>query len=156
MKKHRKLRVGENAFCWFLLAFSLFLLGCSYQISGFSSVSSPGMFPLIAASIMVLSAVLILTGNRKAEKPATKNLLDELHQAAKEVFNSTFLIYSMCIIVYMIILKPLHFLPSSYIFLTGSIIYLKGSTPLKSFIISALTLGVIYLIFHYFFRVVLP
>ena len=105
---------------------------------------------------MVLSAVLILTGNRKAEKPATKNLLDELHQAAKEVFNSTFLIYSMCIIVYMIILKPLHFLPSSYIFLTGSIIYLKGSTPLKSFIISALTLGVIYLIFHYFFRVVLP
>jgi hypothetical protein len=35
-------------------------------------------------------------------------------------------------------------------------IYLKGGTVLKSIIISVATLGFIYIMFQYFFRVVLP
>jgi len=156
MKTSRKLHAGENAFAWGLLAFSLFLLVCAYLISGFASVSSPGTFPMIAAAVMVISLALLLLGNRKAEKPETDGLKDELRQAARQIFTPVFLIYTAIVIAYMLIIQPLHFLPSSFAFLLASMIYLKGSTPVKSLIISAATLGGIYLIFHYLFRVVLP
>ena len=156
MKKSRKLHYGENAFTWFLLTFSVFVLVFACLISGFSSVSSPGTFPMVAAAVMVFSILLVLRGNRKSEKPDSENLTDELRQAAREIFSPVFLLYTGIVIVYMLIIQPLHFLPSSFVFLLVSMIYLKGSTPIKSLIISAVTLGVIYLIFHYLFRVVLP
>ena len=156
MKTTRKLHAGENAFTWLLLAFSLFLLVCAYLISGFASVSSPGTFPMIAATVMIISLALALLGNRKAKKPETDGLKVELSQAARQIFTPVFLIYTGIIIVYMLIIQPLHFLPSSFFFLLASMIYLKGSTPVKSLLISAATLGAIYLIFHFLFRVVLP
>lgn len=57
---------------------------------------------------------------------------------------------------YMILIETIHFLPSSFAFLLASMIYLKGSTIIKSLIISILTLACIYFVFEYFFRVVLP
>ena len=156
MKTPRKLQAGENLFTWVLLIFSLFVLVCAYLISGFESVSEPGTFPMIASAVMVVSIVMVLLDNRKAEKPEEKGLKNELRQAVKDIFSPVFLIYTGIIIVYMIIIQPLHFLPSSFAFLLGSMIFLKGSTPLKSLLISAGTLGGIYLIFHYLFRVVLP
>ena len=139
-----------------MLAFSLFVLFLAYRISGFSSISSPGTFPMGAAAVMVLSIILILLDNRKKEKPDVAGLADELHRAAKEVLSKVFLIYTAVIIVYMILLEPLHFLPSSFAFLFVSMMYLKGSTFLKSLMIAAVSLGGIYFIFQYFFRVVLP
>lgn len=156
MKKNRKLRDGENAFTWLLLSFSLAVLIMACCISGFASISSPGMFPMAAAAVMVISTVILLIGNRKAEKPVAKDLKEELRRAAKEVFSSVFLIYTAIVIGYMIIIQPLHFLPSSFGFLLVSMIYLKGSTAVKSLIISIATLGGIYFVFHYLFRVVLP
>ena len=156
MKKSRKLHYGENAFTWFLLAFSIFVLVFAYLISGFSSVSSPGTFPMIAAAVMVVSVIFVLRGNRKAEKPEAENFIDELRKATREIFSPVFMIYTGIIIVYMLMIQPLHFIPSSFAFLLVSMIFLKGSTPVKSLLISAVTLGVIYLIFHYLFRVVLP
>ena len=156
MKETHKLHAGENLFSWALLAFSIFVLILAYRISGFSSISSPGMFPMVAASVMVISIAMVLLGNRKAEKPHTGGLKTELRLAATEIFTPQFLIYTAIIIVYMLIIQPLHFLPSSFAFLLTSMIYLKGSTPVKSLLISAATLGGIYLIFHYLFLVVLP
>ncbi|HIJ57757.1 MAG TPA: tripartite tricarboxylate transporter TctB family protein, partial [Deltaproteobacteria bacterium] len=127
-----------------------------YRISGFSSISSPGTFPMIAASVMVLSIVLLMLDNRKMKKPDVVGLADELRRTVKEVLSRVFLIYTAVIIVYMILIEPLHFLPSSFVFLFVSMIYLKGSTFFKSLIISAVSLGGIYFIFQYFFRVVLP
>ena len=94
--------------------------------------------------------------NRKMKKPDVVGLADELRRTAKEVLSRVFLIYTAVIIVYMILIEPLHFLPSSFVFLFVSMIYLKGSTFFKSLIISAVSLGGIYFIFQYFFRVVLP
>lgn len=105
---------------------------------------------------MVISIVLLLIGNRKAEKPDAETLKEELSRAAGDVFNKVFLIYTGIIIIYMIAIQPFHFLVSSFGFLLVSMIYLKGSAPLKSLIISVVTLGAIYFLFHFLFRVVLP
>jgi len=156
MKEIRKLRAGENLFAWLMMALSLFVLIQAYLISGFSSISSAGMFPMVAAAIMVVAMALILLNNRKLAKPDADGLKDELRQAAKQVLPKVFLVYTGIIIGYMILIQPLHFLPSSFAFLLVSMIYLKGSTVIKSLIISILTLACIYIVFQFFFRVVLP
>ena len=156
MKEIRKLRAGENLFAWLMMALSLFVLIQAYLISGFSSISSAGTFPMVAAAIMVVAMALILLNNRKLAKPDADGLKDELRQAAKQVLPKVFLVYTGIIIGYMILIRPLHFLPSSFAFLLVSMIYLKGSTVIKSLIISILTLACIYIVFQYFFRVVLP
>ena len=139
-----------------MMALSLFVLIQAYLISGFASISSAGMFPMVAAAIMVLSMALVLLNNVKLEKPHGDGLKDELHRAAKEVLPTVFLVYTGIIIGYMLLIQPLHFLPSSFAFLLISMIYLKGSTILKSLIIATLMLACIYIVFQYFFRVVLP
>lgn len=156
MKERRTLHLGETAFTWLMLAFSLFVLVQAYRISGFSSVSSPGMFPMLAAAAMVISLVLLLLDNRQAKKPDAHDLKDELWRAAQNIFLPEILIYSGIIVLYMILIEPLHFLPSSFLFLAGSMMYLKGSTPVKALFISVGTLGGIYLIFRTLFRVILP
>lgn len=156
MEKDRKLRAGENFFAWILLLFSLFILVQAYFISGFSSISSAGTFPMAASAVMVVSCCLILFKNRRLEKPDTKHLRDELIQAVKEVLPTIFLVYTIIVIVYAALLKPLHFLPSSFLFLIISIIYLKGTTVPRAIIISTSILVFIYILFQYIFRVVLP
>jgi putative tricarboxylic transport membrane protein len=156
MKKSRKLRAGENAFTILLLAFSLFILVIAYRISGFSSISSPGAFPMAAGLVMLISAALVLVGNRKLEKPGAEGIKDELKQAAKAVFPKEFIIYTFIIIGYMILIQPIHFIPSSFVFMVISMIVLRGSGLVRSLLISAATLTCIYVIFEYFFRVVMP
>lgn len=156
MREIRKLRAGENAFAWLMMALSLFVLIQAYLISGFSSISSAGTFPMVAAAIMVVAMAMILLNNRKLTKPDADGLKDELRRAAKQVLPKVFLVYTGVIIGYMLLIQPLHFLPSSFAFLLVSMIYLRGSTVIKSLIISTLTLACIYIVFQYFFRVVLP
>ncbi len=156
MKKSRKLRDGETIFIWLLMAFSVFVLIMAHRISGFSSISSPGTFPMASATVMVVTTVVLLIGNRKAQKPDAANFKEELGRAARNVFSPVFLIYTAIVLVYMIALQPFHFLPSSLAFLLVSIIFLRGSRPLKALFIGIGTLGGIYFIFHYLFRVVLP
>jgi putative tricarboxylic transport membrane protein len=156
MKKDRKLRAGENIFGWILLLFSLYILLQAYFISGFSSISSAGTFPMAASAVMVVSSGLILLNNRRLKKPDTKNIRDELVLTVKTVLPSIFLFYIVIVIVYAALLKPLHFLPSSLAFLIISIIYLKGTTVPKTILISISILVFIYILFQYVFRVVLP
>ncbi|MGA7277773.1 MAG: tripartite tricarboxylate transporter TctB family protein [Desulfocapsaceae bacterium] len=139
-----------------MLLLSLFVLIQAYLISGFSSLSSAGTFPMGASAVMVIAMIFILLNNLKRKRILSDGLKNELRQAVKIVLPNVFLIYSLIVIIYMILLKPLHFLPSSFVFLLVSMIYLKGGNILKSLIISVLTLSFIYLIFQYFFRVVLP
>ncbi len=156
MKKERKLRAGENVFGWLMMALSLFVLVQAFLISGFSSISSAGTFPMLASAVMVVAAASMLLHNRKLKKPDTDSFKNELQQAAKQVLPKVFLVYMIIVIGYIILIQPLHFLPGSFVFLLGSMIYLKGSGALKSLIISTITLSCIYILFQYFFRVVLP
>ncbi len=138
------------------MAFSLFVLVMAFRISGFTSISSPGAFPMGAGLVMVVSAGLILLENRKLEKPDVKDFTDELRVVANTVFPREFLIYTCIIVGYMIMIKPLHFLPSSFIFMVVSMVILRGSGFVKSLLISAGTMACIYVVFQFFFRVVMP
>lgn len=156
MKQDRKLRAGENVFVWLMMIISLFVLAQAFLISGFSSISSAGTFPMGASAVMVIAMASTLIKNRKLKKADADGFKGELLLATKQVLPKVFLVYTLLVIGYVILIKPLHFLPSSFVFLLISMIYLKGSTAFKSVIISIITLGCIYFMFQYLFRVVLP
>ena len=109
-----------------------------------------------ASAVMVIAMASTLFNNRKLKKADTDGLKDELRLATSQVLPKVFLVYTLLIIGYVILIKPLHFLPSSFFFLLISMIFLKGSNAFKSLIISTITLGCIYFMFQYLFRVVLP
>ena len=111
---------------------------------------------MAAGAVMVISAGLVLLGNRKLEKPDAQHFRDEMKIAVKAIFPKEFVIYTGIIIGYMIVLQPLHFLPSSFVFMAVSMVVLRGTGWVKSLLISAGTLVCIYIIFQYFFRVIMP
>jgi hypothetical protein len=111
---------------------------------------------MAAGVVMVISAILVLIGHRKLEKPDVENFADEMKLAVKNVFPKEFIIYAGIIIAYMVLIQPLHFLPSSFAFMVVSMLVLRGSGIVKSLLISAVTLACIYVIFQYFFRVIMP
>lgn len=109
-----------------------------------------------ASAVMVIAMASTLIKNRKLKKADADGFKGELLLATKQVLPKVFLVYTLLVIGYVIFIQPLHFLPSSFVFLLISMIYLKGSTAFKSVIISIITLGCIYFMFQYLFRVVLP
>lgn len=153
-KNPKTLPAGQIYFDFFLFVFSVVVLILAYKISGFG-LSEPGTFPLASSSVMVLSLAAVLRGNRKKPR-REEGVLTQLKKAGNKLFTREFLIFSSITIFYIIAVEPLHFLASSFIFLTLSIIVLKGSKPLYAVLISAGMLAFIYVVFLYFFKVILP
>lgn len=156
MDEKKELRAGENLFAWLMLGLSTFVLVQAYMISGFSSIDSPGTFPMGAGAVMVIASILVLLKNHRLKRPDSAKLKEELHQAAATVLPKVFVVYCVIIIAYMLLIRPLHFFPASFAFLLISMVYLRGATWLRSLLIAALMLACIYIVFQYFFRVVLP
>jgi putative tricarboxylic transport membrane protein len=86
-----------------------------------------------------------------------ESFFQKLNYVFRTVFPKQIIVFSGIIILYMILLVPLHFLVSSFLFLIVSMVYFLGLKFAKSAIpLSAIVLFVIYVIFHYIFRIVLP
>lgn len=150
-----KLNPGEGWFDGIILIASLVVLVLAYRISGFS-ISAAGTFPMASSAVMVGSMLMVLWGNRSKATGGYGSSFNELRQALKTVFTKDFIVFVVLSTLYILSIESLHFVPTSFVFIAVSIIYLKGSSPLKAFLISSITLTFIYLIFLYFFKVLLP
>jgi putative tricarboxylic transport membrane protein len=150
-----RLRSGENWFDWLMMVLSIVVFILAYQISGFASCA-PGTFPLVASLTMVISMTLVLLGNRKRPKPQVSGWLEEVRRTINRVAPRVILIYTSIIIAYAFLIVPLHFYPSTCLFLFISMMYLKGVGWLKSLLISIGSLVAVYAIFQFVFKVTLP
>ena len=139
-----------------MLVFSIVVLVLACQISGICETCAPGTFPMAAAAVMVISMVAVLVENRKLQKPNTTGWRDEMHRAANRMLPGIIVGYVGIILAYMLLILPIHFFPSSFIFLFVSMIYLRGTSWFRSLLISCGALIGIYIIFKFAFRVVLP
>ena len=70
------------------------------------------------------------------------------------VFPKTVAVYTGILVLYILFLYPLHFWVSSYLFLLGSFVFLRGAKPFQALFIAAGLLVVIYFLFQYLFRVI--
>ena len=149
MTSHQPRRPGEVLFNFAMVAGSLFLLWSAYGISAFEALSAPGTVPMATTAIMAICAGLIL--RESLAKPA-----DTSERISRDILPMSVIVTIALVTVYALLLKPLGFLPTSFLFLTALIAYLKKSSLIWSATVSLGVVLVIYLVFRIIFKVLMP
>ncbi|MCB1388277.1 MAG: tripartite tricarboxylate transporter TctB family protein [Rhodobacteraceae bacterium] len=145
-------RPGELVFALVLLAASLVLIWQAWGIGGYrprAALSWPGAIPLATALIMAGTTVIVAI--RTWRQPRTP---DETLRIA--VFPSQVIVMAVLIVGYGLLLKPLGFLPTSFLFLFVSTFYLAQRGLWFALWVSVLALAVIWLVFRIVFTVLMP
>ena len=111
---------------------------------------SPALFPkILAVSLIVLACILIIRGLREGKNwKFSFNIHDRNSFLALGFVVGTFL--------YGLTIEYLGFLVVTTLYTLVFILWMKGAKPLKAFIISCITAGVIYYVFHKLMFVPLP
>lgn len=146
-------RPGERIFIWLLLVCGIFVLITALMIPNLENLSSSGAFPIFVGSILILTMVRVLCQNRK--RYAASTVHDECRQVPAFVLPITVVGYAAILMLYILITAPLHFIPSSFVFLVVSFIFLRGASPFRAVLIGAGTLAGIYILFQTIFKVML-
>lgn len=144
-------RPGELAFAIILVVFSVAAFWQSYSISGFTGKTTPGVFPMLASGIMMISGVLILLA--AVRMPPTPN---DANGFFTEVVFVNHIVLIGLVFGYVILMPILGFILSSALFLFSAFQILWRKNPFVTLALTALTLGVIYVVFREVFQVVLP
>jgi putative tricarboxylic transport membrane protein len=155
LSDHKKRLPGEFTFTCLLLLGSLFLLHQSYGISGFESITSAGMFPMMSALVMVLTVAVALHHTFKA----TLNLSEGdsvTHQFVRQISPMVFVYFTLTVFAFMLLLPRLGFVVSAFVFLVVAMRLLGSKRWGLNFVLSAASLGAVYVIFQKVFSVVLP
>lgn len=149
MQTKQPRRPGELVFTLAMVLGSLFLLWSAYGISGFEAKSAPGAVPMVTTAIMVICGLLILR-ETLGKSAATGETV------SRDILPMPVIVTIVAIAAYALALKPLGFLPTSFLFLTGLIGYLAGGNFLRAAIQSLLIVALIYLLFRIVFTVLMP
>lgn len=144
---------GELVFSLAVLIFSLFAAWQAWTIAGFSSLSSAGVFPMIATFTMVVSGLIIVAQAARAQPAAERDVAARFFA---EVTPFRLIVFALMIVGYMLALEPAGFLISSFAFLFAGMAFLYRRNILISLVVSAFSLAVIYVVFRHVFSVVLP
>lgn len=145
-------RPGDLVFTLILLAFSAWAFWQAYGISGFDSLSGPGVFPMLASGLMVLSALAILAKslrNMSAARSPDTGFLPYL-------FPVRFLVFVPMMVAFAVAMPWIGFFLSAAGFVFASIAFLWRKNFVWTVMITALSIGGIYVVFRVIFQVVLP
>jgi putative tricarboxylic transport membrane protein len=156
MPERKKRLPGELTFTVLLLLGSLFLLYQAFGISGFESITSAGMFPMLAALVMALTAGLAIAGAARAEPVPPHSGESLLQSFVRRITPPVFLWFALAVVAFMLLMPRLGFVLSAYVFLLISMRLLGSQRWLFNLWLSAVTLAVVYLIFQTVFSVILP
>ncbi|MCC2675275.1 MAG: Tripartite tricarboxylate transporter TctB family protein [Ramlibacter sp.] len=132
-----------------------FSLSAAFDISRFSSISSPGAFPMVCAAAMAITAVLSLGGSLR-KSPAEASEQSGLRQFVTHVMPVRLVLFVAALVGYMLLLERLGFLVSSYIYLLLSMRILGSRRLGMNAVLSVLVLAGVFLVFRTAFSVVLP
>ena len=121
---------GTLIFNVLLALASLVLAYQAWSIAGFKSLSSAGVFPMLATGTMVLTAIVIIA------KSARRGGGDG-RQFFGDVVSFRIVAFAALIIGYMLALQPLGFILASYLFLSAAMILLYRKRLLLTLVISA-------------------
>ncbi len=148
---HQK-KPGETVFSFLMLVFSLFLLWQAYLISGFTALSSPGAFPLAASAIMVIGSCIAFV--KSARQPSTTQFT--FADFTQQILPVTVAVMIGIILIFAVVLQKLGFILTAFGFLFLTIKLLHKSNAIKTVMLSAFSLVLIYIVFRLVFKVVLP
>lgn len=149
MQKDDPRRPGEMIFSLFLVAASLFLLYTAYGISGFDALSGAGALPMASTAIMLICAGLVALQTKRRSALTGETL-------ARDILPVPVLVTILMIGAYALLLQPLGFLPTSFLFLLVLIRMLSRRSLLWCGAMSLLCVALIYGIFRLIFSVLMP
>ena len=155
----RPLEKGELGFVAALGIFGLVCLIASAKMFVTApTLNGEGTVPLITSAVLVAMTVVMFWelrgcpgGFKKGEAFAQK--IRELFQFLFPGMVGVIIVYCL---VYAVLLNFLGFAVSTLIFLVGSMVTLNREHKLRSFVISAVTLACIIVLFQFIFKVQLP
>ena len=144
-------RPGELVFALLIVVFSVGALWQSYSISGFSGKTTPGVFPMIASGVMVISGVVVLMSatQRPAPPEGAPGFL-------AEILTLRHMVVIGLVLAYVLLMPLIGFVASSAVFLFCSFQFLWRKNPLLMLALTGVTLVIIYVVFREVFQVVLP
>jgi len=142
----------------FIVVVTLFSVAAfwqSFMISGFSGLSTPGIFPMLASATMVISGIFIL------RKTVSTHSHAQASSAENERFFEDILPWRMVgmlalVAFYVFTMPTLGFVIGSAVFLFAAFSFLWKKNLIVSIALTAFSLASIYFIFRKVFQVVLP
>ena len=150
MTTREPLRPGERAFALALVLLSGFVFYEAYKISGFKGLTTGGVMPMLASGVMVLSSLSIFA--RSVARPASP----DIQSIISYLFPLRVALFAALVAGYAVAIPYAGFMPASGGFLFIAIWALWRRGPVWSLVISAVSMGAIYLLFRIVFQVVLP
>ncbi|MCE2780747.1 tripartite tricarboxylate transporter TctB family protein [Limnohabitans sp.] len=147
---------GELTFTLLLLLGSLFLFQQAYGISGFESITSAGVFPMLSALVMVITALVAMSGVARYPQVAPDEGESSSGHFIRRITPPVWALFTTAVVLFMLLLSKLGFVLSAYLFLVLSMRLLGSSRWLFNALLSAVSLAVVYLIFQTVFSVILP
>ena len=152
MNKPVSRRPGELVFAGLLLAVSCFALHEAFLISGFASLTSGGVVPMLAAGVMVLSGLSILRDSWRRQPQAPH----DLKATVQYLFHIRLLWFAALLAAYGLAIPWIGFLAASGLFLFVSVFALWQRGPVLALGVTGLSILCIHGIFRIVFQVVLP
>ena len=146
---------GEIVFVAVLIVFSVAALWESYGISGFSKLSSPGVFPMLASATMLVSALFILLGDCE-QRHLDNRPTESLSEGSSALLPMQVIVSTILVLLYVIAMPTLGFLLSSGLFLFAAIGYLWNRPLWMALVVSVVSLIAIHVVFRQLFQVILP
>jgi len=151
LKSKPALRPGELLFVTLITGFSVVALWQAFEISRFSGLSTPGVFPMLAAGTMLVSALFILS-----DSLSRRYIESNQNQSKVHVLTWRLIVVITLVAAYVLAMPYLGFMLSSAVFLLVSFLFLWRKSVGVSVLLTTGTLLAIYLIFRILFQVVLP
>ncbi len=144
-------RPGELFFVLVMLVFSVGAFWQAYAISGFSGKTTPGVFPMLASGVMVISGLVILVNVARMPAPAA-----DAPSFFADILTLRHIVLIGFVVGYVLVMPSLGFVISSALFLYCAFQFLWRKNPVLMLGLTAVTLAIIYLVFREVFQVVLP
>lgn len=146
---------GQIVFQGFLLVASSVLFWEAYGIEGFSSMSGAGVFPMIAAGVMIVTTLIMLVKSIAA-RSRTDEVTAPLSERLAAIVTLPMIGYMLICAVYVAALDHAGFWIASAVFLFVSFMMLDRKGMVRSILVTAAVLAFVFAIFSFVFSVYLP
>ena len=146
-------RPGEAVFALALVVFSVAAFWQSVEISGLEGPSEPGVFPSLASAMMIVASLSVLR-HALVSKGACRET--DLRSKVIAIVPPRLAVLTGVVVAYVAAMPFLGFMVSSVFFLFAALWLLWRRGPLRAAILTAVSLGVIWVVFRAIFQVLLP
>lgn len=153
----RTLEKGELGFIAVLGLFGLVCLAASLRIFVKApTLNGEGTIPLITSLVLLAMTAVMLFEARGFPRGFEKGAGRKVRELFRFLFPGMVGVIVLYSLVYAVLLGVVGFAVSTFIFLVGAMVTLNRANPVRSFVISAITLACIIVLFQFIFKVQLP